>query len=332
MQTKENKCNTFPSAFWKPNTPLSKISTTQKSSNLFYESIRNHSSRQIPSSILDTVPVEDYLDDNWWVTGECSDILIEEAEAKAQVDAGRRYNGEKNKSASRFVLHQKLTNPITRIEWALELKLAQKVSKRLKQVLRGLWDTLAPRSTVVRTSPTSTLIKEPGAPEVKVRNSDIAKISTKTERNTDLRQYAQRRPLPCDKTTEVKIAQQTKELNKKYRGDINTRHRQADKTSGISLANSNISKAISYRKHQSPKPQQVAAENCLRHTISRLQSQHQTQQPRKAKEIAEHQIMTDLRAQYALSATRNRFLSPSERELLILSSRTLYRKKLRNYH
>ena len=42
----------------KPNTPLSNISTIQKSSNLSYENILNH--------YLDaaTVPVEDYLDDN----------------------------------------------------------------------------------------------------------------------------------------------------------------------------------------------------------------------------------------------------------------------------
>ena len=57
--------------------------------------------------------------------------------------------------------------------------------------LRGLWDTLAPGSTVVRTSPTTSVIKEPDVREVKVRNSDIAKIGTKTERNTDLGQYAQ---------------------------------------------------------------------------------------------------------------------------------------------
>ena len=38
----------------------------------------------------DTVSVEDYLDDNGWVTGDRSDILIEEAMQKAQLDAGRR--------------------------------------------------------------------------------------------------------------------------------------------------------------------------------------------------------------------------------------------------
>ena len=148
------------------------------SSNLSYENILNH------YLDIDTVPVEDYLDDNGLLTGERSDILVEEAMTKAQVDAGRRYNGDKNKSVSRFILHPKLTNPIARTERFFELKLARKVSKRSKRDFRGLWETLAPGSTVMRTSPT-TAIKEPGVPEVKVRNSDIAKFGTQAKRNTE---------------------------------------------------------------------------------------------------------------------------------------------------
>ena len=108
----------------KPNTPLSNIRTTPISSNLSYENILIH------YLDADTVPVEDYLDDNGWVTGERRDILIEEAMTKAQLDAGRRYNGEKNKAVSSFILHPNLSNPITRLEQPLELKLARKVSKR----------------------------------------------------------------------------------------------------------------------------------------------------------------------------------------------------------
>ena len=163
-----------------PNKPLSNISTTPKSSNLSYENILRH------YLDADTVPVEDYLDDNGWVTGDRSDILIEEAMQRAQVDAGRRYNGEHNKSVSRFILHPKLNNPIPRSEQSLDLKLARKVTKRSKSDLRGLWETLAPGSTVVRTSDTTTVIKEPGVPEVSVRNSDIAKFGTRAERNTEL--------------------------------------------------------------------------------------------------------------------------------------------------
>ena len=130
----------------KPNTPLSNISTIPKSSNLSYENILHHYLDP------DTVPVEDYLDDNGWVTGDRSDILIEEAMQKAQVDAGRRYNGDKNKSISRFIMHPKLNKLIPRSERSLDL--------------RGLWETLSPGSTVVRTLPTTTVIREPGVPEV----------------------------------------------------------------------------------------------------------------------------------------------------------------------
>ena len=121
---------------------------------------------------------------------------------KAQVDAGQRCNGDKNKSISRFTIHPKLKNPIPRTELSLELMLARKISKRSKKDLRGLWEMLAPGSNVVRTSPTATVIKEPGVPEVKVRNSDIDKFRTGAESNTELWQYAQRRPLPYDKPTE----------------------------------------------------------------------------------------------------------------------------------
>ena len=144
----------------------------------------------------DTVPVEGYLDKNGWVTGERSDFLVEEAMTKAEVDAGRRYNGDKYKSVSRFVPHPKSTNSIPQTKRSLELKLARKVSKQSKRDLRGLLETLAPGSAVIGTSPITTAIKEPGVPEVNVRNSKIAKFETRAEQNKEQWQFAQRRPLP----------------------------------------------------------------------------------------------------------------------------------------
>ena len=141
---------------------------------------------------------------------------------KAQVDVGRRYNREHNKSVSRFIMRPKLNNPILRSEKSLDIKLARKVSKRLKRDLRGLWETLDPGSTVVRTSPTTTLIKEPGVPEVRVRNNDIAKFGTRAEPNTELWQYAQRRPLPYEKMTEEKIAQHERSQKETSWGDKNS--------------------------------------------------------------------------------------------------------------
>ena len=40
----------------------------------------------------DTVAVEEYLDDNGWVSAEQSDIQIEQGMNRADVDAGRRLN------------------------------------------------------------------------------------------------------------------------------------------------------------------------------------------------------------------------------------------------
>ena len=136
----------------------------------------------------------------------------------------------------------------------MELKLARKVFERSKKDLRGLWETLAPGSTVVRTSPTTTVIREPGVPEVNVLNSDIAEFETRAERNTEHWQYAQRRLLPYDRTTEEKIPQHSKDLKKKYRGEIKIRHRptQSDVASSISSAKGNISKAMSSRNLKKP--------------------------------------------------------------------------------
>ena len=43
-------------------------------------------SNDLIKTIKTTVPVEDYLDDNDWVIGDRSDILVEEAVTKAQVN------------------------------------------------------------------------------------------------------------------------------------------------------------------------------------------------------------------------------------------------------
>ena len=196
----------------KPNTPLSNNSTIPKSSNLSCENILHH------YLDADTVPVDDYIDENGWVAGDRSDILIEEAMQKAQVDARRRYNGDTNKSVSRFIMHPKLNNPIPWLEKSLEIKLARKVTKRSKTDHLGLWETLAQGSTVVHTSDTTRVIEEPGVPEVSVRNSNIAKFGTRVERNTEVWQYAQRRPLLYEKTTEEKIAQHTKDLKRNILG------------------------------------------------------------------------------------------------------------------
>ena len=76
----------------------------------------------------------------------------------------------------------------------LELKLARKATKRSNRDLRGLCDTLVPGSTVVLTSPSTTVFKEPGIPDVKIRKSDIAKFDTKAKPNINLGQYPKDAP------------------------------------------------------------------------------------------------------------------------------------------
>ena len=65
-------------------------------------------------------------------------------------------------------------------------------------------------------------------------------------------QYAQKRPLLYDKTNEEKISLHSKEVKKKYRGDIKIRHRKADNTSGDSSENSNTSEFLSSQKPAKP--------------------------------------------------------------------------------
>ena len=201
----------------KLNTPLSNMNTVPQSSSLLNEQILNY------FLDADTIPDEDYLDDNRWLNGERSDILIEEAMNRTAIDAGRRYNSDKNKTVCRFILHPKLTNPNPQSENSLKLMLARDVTNQSKRNLRGFCDTLAPESTVKRTSPTTIVFREPRVPELTVRSRDVAKFGTKAEQNTYLWQYAQRRPLKYDKTTEETIAAHPKKSKNKFCGDVKNR-------------------------------------------------------------------------------------------------------------
>ena len=126
--------------------------------------------------------------------------MIEETMKRAQVDGGRQIIADK-KSVLRFIIHQKFTNPILRTEKLMEHKLAPQVTKRTKNDLRGLWDSLAPGSIVLRTSAITKVNKVPEVPLVRVMNNEIAKFGTKAELNTPLWQIVQRRPPRYKKTT-----------------------------------------------------------------------------------------------------------------------------------
>ena len=181
---------------------------------------------------------------------------------QASLDAGQRYRESENK-VSRFITHPQITDPIPRTEQSLKVKLARKLpnKKRAKRQLAGLYEVLKPGSFVTTLSPTTTIFNEPGRSPVKVRDSDLAKFGTKTERSTNLWVYAQQRPAPYEKTTEFKIAKHSNDLKKQKRGEIKIRYRQRDTISVVSSINSNVSRALMVRKPT--KPQHKRRQNAI---------------------------------------------------------------------
>ena len=130
----------------------------------------------------------------------------------------------------------------------MQVKLAQKLheNQRQKKNLDGIYEVLAPGSTVCKLSPTTSVIKEPHKQEVRVRNSNIAKFGTRAERDTDLMQYTERRPKKInEKTIEQKIQKHKRDLIRKNTGDkkIKRNRRQADDVSIVSSGRSCISSA-----------------------------------------------------------------------------------------
>ena len=116
---------------------------------------------------------------------------------------------------------------VTRTEVSLTLKLAKKKpkNKRSKKSLDGLYEILAPGSSVRKSDDYSSIIKEPGKRVVK-RNSDLAKFGTKAERQKDLKNYADRRPkVPTGKITENLFNQHAKEARRKLEGNQKIQHK-----------------------------------------------------------------------------------------------------------
>ena len=104
-----------------------------------------------------------------------------------------------------------------RTEASLEIKLAKKRprTKRSKKSLDGLYDVLAPGSSVVKTDKFTSVIKETGKRDVTIRNSDLAKFGTKAERQTELQLYSNQRPKTLmGNITEYLISDHAKESRK----------------------------------------------------------------------------------------------------------------------
>ena len=104
---------------------------------------------------------------------------------------------------------------------------------------------------ILKVSPTTSTIKEPGKPVVTVRNSDIAKFVTQLERQTPLKAYANRRgPRSGEKTVEELIHSHIKKFTRKQKGDKKNRRREPG--SGVLSTKSNISRAMRGRIPKKP--------------------------------------------------------------------------------
>ena len=167
----------------KPNTPLSVISTKPKLSNLTYENIINYYLDE------ETVMPEEILPDVKWVNGYRSDIEIDIGMSRATREVKDRERASKDGESRFLKTKTNAFRPISLKERAVELNLARKIhgKRRSKKNLEGLYEVLGPRSHILKVSPTTSTIKEPGKPIVTVRNSDIAKFGKQLDRQTPLK-------------------------------------------------------------------------------------------------------------------------------------------------
>ena len=115
--------------------------------------------------------------------------------------------------------------------------------------MQGLYELLAPGSTVLKEDNNFYSITEPGTPQVKVPRADVEKFGTKKEKETPLAQYAERRPkTPTGRVTEDKITKHASDLRRKLEGDKKiVRRNQADDVSVVSSIRSNVSRALRVR-------------------------------------------------------------------------------------
>ena len=81
-----------------------------------------------------------------------------------------------------------ISKTISRTGRSNQVKIASKIdaSNRKQKNFYGMFQVLAPGSTVGKVSPTTSVIKGPNNLEVRVRNANIAKHGTKHERDKEL--------------------------------------------------------------------------------------------------------------------------------------------------
>ena len=225
----------------KANTLLSNISTEPNPNTLTYGPILDK------YLDLETVRWDELISDEQGDDQTRSDVGFEKQRDHISKDARKRCNKDPDKEP-RIMPHSGIGLPVPRTEASLTLKLAKKEPKlkTSKNSLDGLYEVLAPGSSVIKSNDPTSVIKEPGKRDVTFRNSDLAKFGTKAERQTDLKCYAERRlKIPMGKTTEESISRHVKDAKRKVKDDKKIKHRRInDDTSCVSSIHSNVSRAL----------------------------------------------------------------------------------------
>ena len=240
----------------KSNTPLSNNSTKPDHSSLTYKRLLNK------YLDMEIVRWEELISEEKWDLETRSDTELEQNKDRQSKDAARRKNADPDKE-SKIIPHPDFGVAVPRTETSLSVKLAKKKprTKRSKKGLDGLYEVLAPGSSVVKTVAYTSVIKEPGMREVTIRNSDLAKFGREAERQTDLQIYANRRPkVPSGKITEDLINQHAREARKKLEWNKKMKHRKiAENASAVSSIHSNVTRAQKVRMPTKPKKTVVPA-------------------------------------------------------------------------
>ena len=165
---KTKKISPFEAHFGcKPNAPLSVISTKPKMSNLTYENIVNYYLGE------DTVTPEAILLDHKWLNWYRSDIEVELGMTRAAQEANDQEQAIAD-GESRFI-RSGACQPVPITERAVQLKLVCKIhgKRRSEKNLEGLNEVFAPGSNILKVSPTTSTMKEPGKAIITVRKSEL---------------------------------------------------------------------------------------------------------------------------------------------------------------
>ena len=112
---------------------------------------------------MDTVRWEELISEENWDLEARSDTELEQNKDRLSKDAARRKNADPEKE-SRIIPDLDVGLAVPRTETSLSVKLAMKKpkTKKSKKSPDGLYEALAPGSSVVKTDAYTSIIKEPG--------------------------------------------------------------------------------------------------------------------------------------------------------------------------